>query len=825
MGSSKPASSSGSHSSASSNSRTRPSSPLNNIHGSSNTMMIISEEGISEDRQDKCDDDNNCGGDINPSNVVAAAGILQDQLSTALIAASARRIQTTWRRYREEIDRFDRSDNGQEVTVRSAGFANDDPFLSNLVVNTRPNITSREGEVSQSEPGSPDNYSSPSFTPMERTCSDLHRSCSVLVVERFSCTNTSKVPQHQIPEILIRSPSFQSTSCNDNADDTSNVLEAVVRIEDAWVRYRRAVMLNASLRREQAEMTKVSARRLQEQQDITNVGDPPGPCIDRNRVTHKRLVVSPATPKTPKSSIAGGSFCSSIGASGSGDMQRIPSVAYPPPQTGTLSPYICELDSMLDDRENEMYLSCGAGGGGLDVVDGNSSTLSSILNIRTKSSSHKHTHTLSRRTHSSTHKHTKGASYIDVNLSSTKRSKSAMSDSNDDIFFEDSNFTYEGVISGSSEGSQTEAGVEGAGDEATNNCSRSTGTSLQLRREELLASWLENTLRGGSACSLRTLTGKEQPRSGPPSNTCVRGEEFSARIANLDTPSHIINTSYLPIPFGTLEGPPLVDTTTEYGCNDEDARASPRVSLGDTGQFSATVRPTEDKDCTETTIGDACVESVDSGPEKPSVFENFQHVSDDNDAGTQAGDTDAVRPLLTEEDLPETLIGALRILQNRFRFARLQRQVVAREQDQAIRRVQEIWRRRRDIQRYFNAVRSGREDAAARDIQRAYRCAVERRQLGSAVGGRSSAQKVSEEVVPTTGHMCQKPPEKPQRQEKHEQEDQQQSLPICIVCLDQIVQIALLPCGHAHICSTCATSLRKCPTCRKRIALQIRIFL
>jgi hypothetical protein len=50
-------------------------------------------------------------------------------------------------------------------------------------------------------------------------------------------------------------------------------------------------------------------------------------------------------------------------------------------------------------------------------------------------------------------------------------------------------------------------------------------------------------------------------------------------------------------------------------------------------------------------------------------------------------------------------------------------------------------------------------------------------------------------------------------------------IPSCIVCINENVQVALLPCGHAQLCLNCASMVRRCPTCRRIVALQIRIYL
>lgn len=49
----------------------------------------------------------------------------------------------------------------------------------------------------------------------------------------------------------------------------------------------------------------------------------------------------------------------------------------------------------------------------------------------------------------------------------------------------------------------------------------------------------------------------------------------------------------------------------------------------------------------------------------------------------------------------------------------------------------------------------------------------------------------------------------------------------CIVCLNDIItKMSLVPCGHTNICGSCFDKIshKKCPTCRKEILMQIRLF-
>ncbi|KAL1021579.1 hypothetical protein UPYG_G00015110 [Umbra pygmaea] len=47
----------------------------------------------------------------------------------------------------------------------------------------------------------------------------------------------------------------------------------------------------------------------------------------------------------------------------------------------------------------------------------------------------------------------------------------------------------------------------------------------------------------------------------------------------------------------------------------------------------------------------------------------------------------------------------------------------------------------------------------------------------------------------------------------------------CKVCMDELVSIVFIPCGHLVVCSGCAASLRHCPICRATIRGSVRAFM
>ena len=180
-----------------------------------------------------------------------------------------------------------------------------------------------------------------------------------------------------------------------------------------------------------------------------------------------------------------------------------------------------------------------------------------------------------------------------------------------------------------------------------------------------------------------------------------------------------------------------------------------------------------------------------------------------------------------EASIPEATINALRVLQNRFRITRLRRIVRERDRTEMARRIQELWRRRQETRSHFVALRRGREEAAARGIQNAY---LRYRQRQSANQHDSRCAETQDPFTPADVGYRRTVEGRDLHESRRETADpnhyhQQALVPQCIVCVEQQVEIALLPCGHAQLCHVCSAQLRRCPTCRKVVALQVRIFL
>jgi baculoviral IAP repeat-containing protein 7/8 len=46
----------------------------------------------------------------------------------------------------------------------------------------------------------------------------------------------------------------------------------------------------------------------------------------------------------------------------------------------------------------------------------------------------------------------------------------------------------------------------------------------------------------------------------------------------------------------------------------------------------------------------------------------------------------------------------------------------------------------------------------------------------------------------------------------------------CCICLQNVREIAFVPCGHTLCCRACSKKLKECPVCRKRVMRRLKIF-
>ncbi|XP_010874145.1 baculoviral IAP repeat-containing protein 7 isoform X1 [Esox lucius] len=106
-------------------------------------------------------------------------------------------------------------------------------------------------------------------------------------------------------------------------------------------------------------------------------------------------------------------------------------------------------------------------------------------------------------------------------------------------------------------------------------------------------------------------------------------------------------------------------------------------------------------------------------------------------------------------------------------------------------------------------VLAAEEDERAREQQGRGQEPVERQ--GPSAGGVRTQTPIREKAVgdPT--------PEELLRQLQEER--------TCKVCMDKLVSIVFIPCGHLVVCSDCAASLRHCPICRATIRGSVRAFM
>jgi len=82
-----------------------------------------------------------------------------------------------------------------------------------------------------------------------------------------------------------------------------------------------------------------------------------------------------------------------------------------------------------------------------------------------------------------------------------------------------------------------------------------------------------------------------------------------------------------------------------------------------------------------------------------------------------------------------------------------------------------------------------------------------------------------EKIVETKGTVKKRKVPQP-AQIAEDQVDRKKSEGECVICFEELEQrIALLPCGHATFCKTCAKKLNICPICKSNIVSQSKIYL
>ncbi|XP_041112540.1 baculoviral IAP repeat-containing protein 7 isoform X2 [Polyodon spathula] len=101
--------------------------------------------------------------------------------------------------------------------------------------------------------------------------------------------------------------------------------------------------------------------------------------------------------------------------------------------------------------------------------------------------------------------------------------------------------------------------------------------------------------------------------------------------------------------------------------------------------------------------------------------------------------------------------------------------------------------------------------------------------LLSGAGDITSGQETTESQRQSTSageaRETQHPEEKVGDRSPEEQLRQLQEERTCKVCMDKVVSIVFVPCGHLVVCTDCAASLSNCPICRAIIRGSVRAFM
>ncbi|XP_014909843.1 baculoviral IAP repeat-containing protein 7 isoform X2 [Poecilia latipinna] len=95
-------------------------------------------------------------------------------------------------------------------------------------------------------------------------------------------------------------------------------------------------------------------------------------------------------------------------------------------------------------------------------------------------------------------------------------------------------------------------------------------------------------------------------------------------------------------------------------------------------------------------------------------------------------------------------------------------------------------------------------------VQTKYLLTEQERSLGSSAGNTRTETPIPKRVKDQS-------PEELLRQLQEER--------TCKVCMDKLVSIVFIPCGHLVVCGDCAASLRHCPICRAVIRGSVRAFM
>ncbi|XP_058846965.1 baculoviral IAP repeat-containing protein 7-B-like isoform X2 [Acipenser ruthenus] len=96
---------------------------------------------------------------------------------------------------------------------------------------------------------------------------------------------------------------------------------------------------------------------------------------------------------------------------------------------------------------------------------------------------------------------------------------------------------------------------------------------------------------------------------------------------------------------------------------------------------------------------------------------------------------------------------------------------------------------------------------------------------GEITSGRETSESPRQSTSAGEARETQQSEEKAGDRSPEEQLRQLQEERTCKVCMDKVVSIVFIPCGHLVVCSDCAASLSNCPICRAVIRGSVRAFM
>lgn len=104
--------------------------------------------------------------------------------------------------------------------------------------------------------------------------------------------------------------------------------------------------------------------------------------------------------------------------------------------------------------------------------------------------------------------------------------------------------------------------------------------------------------------------------------------------------------------------------------------------------------------------------------------------------------------------------------------------------------------------------------------------AVSQETVSYMLESRSSSESSSKVSSSSTRSSVSEPFDRPMPKPQKADSDQQVDL-VCKVCMDKIINVVLIPCGHATACSNCVRQIpnRQCPICRQVIQKQQSLFI